>query len=268
MALAERSPQRVRPFLLWRKGTALGLGGLTLSVLIASCGGGGSTRATAGSVSTAIGAASAPTTAAAGSPATALAKGVVISAAQSGRFGTILVSGTTLYTLKPSQTACTAECLRIWPPLLLPQGVGSATAGPGVNASKLGTLMAVGGRLQVTYSGQALYWFSGDTAPGQVNGNVTDIWGKWSVVGIGGSAAASPASGALVTSTTAASSRNSPAPTTSSNSTAPPTTAGSSTTSPPTTRAVTTTTRAPTTTTTTTAPTTTTTAPTSGGGAF
>jgi len=258
MALAERSAQRARPFLLWRKATALGLGGLTLSVLIASCGGGGSTRTTAGSVSTTVGAASVPTT----------AKGVVISAAQSGRLGTILVSGTTLYTLKPSQTACTAECLRIWPPLLLPQGVGSATAGPGVNASKLGTLTAIGGRLQVTYSGQALYWFSGDTAPGQVKGDLTDIWGKWSVVSIGGAATASPVSGALVTSTTAASSRNSPAPTTSSSSTAPPTTAGLSTTSPPTTRASTTTTRAPTTTTSTTAPTTTTTAPTSGGGAF
>ena len=258
MALAERNHQGVRSFLLWRKGAALGLGGLTLSVLIASCGGGGSTRATAGSVSTTIGAAAAPTTAAAGSAAAAPTKGVVISAAQSGRFGTILVGGTTLYTLKPSQTACTAECLRIWPPLLLPQGVGSATAGPGVNASKLGT-MAIGGRLQVTYSGQALYWFSGDKAPGQVNGNVTDIWGKWSVVAIGEATAASPASGALVTSTTAASSRNSSSATTASKSTSPPTTAGSSLTS-------TTTTQAPTTTTT--APTTTTTAPTSGGAAF
>ena len=248
MTQAERNSHGVRPFRLWRKGAALGLGGLILPVLIASCGGGGSTRAAAGSAST---------TTAAGSSPTTPAKGVDISTARSAKFGTILVSGTTLYTLKPSQTACTAECLKIWPPLLLPQGVSSATAGPGVNASKLGTVMAVGGSLQVTYSGQALYWFSGDTSPGQVNGSVTDIWGKWSVVAIGAAAAASPASGALVTSTTAASSRNSSTPTTASIQKSSPTTAGSSPTS---------TTQAPTTTTQ--APATTTTAPTSGGGAF
>jgi hypothetical protein len=27
-----------------------------------------------------------------------------------------------------------------------------------------------------------LYWFVLDTAPGQVKGNVTDTWGKWSDV--------------------------------------------------------------------------------------
>ena len=30
--------------------------------------------------------------------------------------------------------------------------------------------------------GKRLYWFVDDTAPGQVNGNITDKWGKWSVV--------------------------------------------------------------------------------------
>ena len=37
-------------------------------------------------------------------------------------------------------------------------------------------------RLQVTYSGKPLYFFSGDTAAGQVHGNVSDTWGKWSAV--------------------------------------------------------------------------------------
>jgi Secreted repeat of unknown function len=39
-----------------------------------------------------------------------------------------------------------------------------------------------GGVRQVTYQGKALYWFSGDTGAGQVNGNVTDEWGKWTSV--------------------------------------------------------------------------------------
>ena len=31
----------------------------------------------------------------------------------------------------------------------------------------------------MTYGGKPLYWFVGDTGPGQVHGNVTDTWGKW-----------------------------------------------------------------------------------------
>ena len=106
----------------------------------------------------------------------------MISALKTKKFGTVLVSGKTLYTLKPSSTACNAACQKIWPEVLLPKGVTKATAGPGVNAAKLGTVKGAGGALQVTYSGKALYWFVGDKAPGQVNGNVTDTWGTWSDV--------------------------------------------------------------------------------------
>jgi predicted lipoprotein with Yx(FWY)xxD motif len=107
---------------------------------------------------------------------------VVVSTAKSAKFGTILVSGTTLYTLKPSKTACTATCLKVWPPLVLPKGQTKATAGSGVSASKLGTVTRSGGTRQVTYNGKALYWFSGDSGAGKVNGNLTDEWGKWTDV--------------------------------------------------------------------------------------
>jgi predicted lipoprotein with Yx(FWY)xxD motif len=110
------------------------------------------------------------------------AKSVTVKTAKIAKFGKILVSGKTVYTLKPSGTACTAACLKVWPELVLPAGVKKATAGAGVSASKLGTVSRAGGVLQVTYSGKPLYWFSGDTAAGQANGNVTDTWGKWSVV--------------------------------------------------------------------------------------
>ena len=110
------------------------------------------------------------------------AKSVVVSTAKSAKFGTILVSGTTLYTLKPSKTACTAACLKVWPALVLPKGQTKATAGSGVSASKLGTVTRSGGVHQVTYNGKALYWFSGDSGAGQVNGNLTDEWGKWADV--------------------------------------------------------------------------------------
>jgi predicted lipoprotein with Yx(FWY)xxD motif len=110
------------------------------------------------------------------------AKKVTVSTAKSTKFGTILVSGSTLYTLKPSSTACTSACQKIWPPLVLPKGQSKATAGSGVSASKLGTVSRSGGVRQVTYNGKALYFFSGDSGSGQVNGNVTDAWGKWTDV--------------------------------------------------------------------------------------
>jgi predicted lipoprotein with Yx(FWY)xxD motif len=110
------------------------------------------------------------------------ATSVVVSTTKNAKVGTILVSGKTLYTLKPSKTACTAACLKIWPELVLPAGTTKAKAGSGVTASKLGTVKRSGGVLQVTYGGKPLYYFFLDTAPGQVKGNITDTWGKWSAV--------------------------------------------------------------------------------------
>jgi predicted lipoprotein with Yx(FWY)xxD motif len=110
------------------------------------------------------------------------ATGVTVSTAKNAKLGTILVSGKTVYTLKASKTACSTQCLKIWPALTLPQGVTKATAGKGVSASKLSTVMGSGGLLQVTYAGKPLYFFVGDKSAGQVHGNVTDTWGKWSDV--------------------------------------------------------------------------------------
>ena len=114
--------------------------------------------------------------------ASAHTSGTVISALKTAKYGTILVSGRTVYTLAPSKVACTAKCLKYWPEVLLAKGVTRAKAGTGVNAAKLGTVRRPGGRLQVTYAGKALYWFLSDTRAGQVKGNLTDTWGKWSVV--------------------------------------------------------------------------------------
>ena len=87
-----------------------------------------------------------------------------------------------MYTLKASKTPCSTACLKIWPALKLPQGAKKATAGKGVSASKLGTVKMSNGALQVTYGGKRLYYFVGDSAAGQVHGNVTDVWGKWTDV--------------------------------------------------------------------------------------
>jgi predicted lipoprotein with Yx(FWY)xxD motif len=106
---------------------------------------------------------------------------VKISTFKSAKVGTILSDGRTVYTLKPSATACTAACHKIWIQVLLPKGVTKATAGPGVSAAKLGTIKVSGGE-QVTYGGKPLFWFFQDKVAGQVKGNVTDAWGKWADV--------------------------------------------------------------------------------------
>jgi predicted lipoprotein with Yx(FWY)xxD motif len=135
--------------------TALALGGLSLS---------------AGAV--------APAGAATGR----VAKSVVVKTVSVASVGTVLASGKTLYTLKPSSTPCTAACLKIWPEFVLPKGVTKATAGSGVSSSKLGTVTRAHGVRQVTFGGKPLYWFAKDTRPGQVRGNITDTWGTWTAV--------------------------------------------------------------------------------------
>ena len=106
----------------------------------------------------------------------------VVSRLTTKNYGVLLQSTRTVYTLTPSKVSCTATCLIYWPEVLLPKGITRATAAKGVNAAKLGTIKRAKGRLQVTYAGKPLYWFALDKAPGQVRGNLSDKWGKWSVV--------------------------------------------------------------------------------------
>ncbi len=115
----------------------------------------------------------------AGATTSRTVKAVVVKTVTVGNFGKVLASDKTLYVLKPSSTPCTAACLKVWPPLVLPSGATKATAGPGVSSSKLGTKTRAGGVRQVTYGGKPLYFFVGDTGPRQVHGNVSDAWGTW-----------------------------------------------------------------------------------------
>ena len=149
----------------------------------------------------------------------------MVSTAKNPKLGTILVSGTTVYALTASKTACTAKCLKVWRPVLLPRGVMAATAGTGVDASKLGTVATTNGALQITYSGQPLYWFAKDTAPGQVKGNVKNKWGKWYAVVLPTTvapAAAPPATDAPATAPPATDAPETSPPATSPPATAPP----------------------------------------------
>ena len=96
--------------------------------------------------------------------------------------GQILIDaeGRTLYLfLKDTGTTstCDGQCATTWPALI---ATGTPTGGLGVEASKIGTSMRSDGGTQVTYNGHPLYTFSGDTAPGNTNGQ--GVGGNWFVV--------------------------------------------------------------------------------------
>jgi predicted lipoprotein with Yx(FWY)xxD motif len=140
-----------------------------------------------------------------------------VAIAQNPKLGSILVAGNTVYTVKPSATACTAACLKVWPPVLLPRGAETPTPGTGVDGSKLGTAAAAHGARQITYSGKRLYWFAKDTARGQVHGNTKNKWGTWSTVAAASIAATTTAPPATDAPSTAPPATDAPA-------TAPPVT--------------------------------------------
>jgi predicted lipoprotein with Yx(FWY)xxD motif len=88
--------------------------------------------------------------------------------------GTIVVgaTGLTLYHYADdhgSVVKCNGACAKQWPPVLIAAGA-KPMAGPGITASKLGTVKRPDGTMQMTYAGWALYRFAGDTKSGQING--------------------------------------------------------------------------------------------------
>jgi predicted lipoprotein with Yx(FWY)xxD motif len=102
-----------------------------------------------------------------------------------GSEGTLLVAGSngmTVYTFSKDvansgTSACTGACITRWPALTI--AAGSTPAGGTGVAGKLGTIARTDdGTTQVTYNGLPLYFFSGDTAPGDANG----IYTGWAAV--------------------------------------------------------------------------------------
>ncbi|HEX4463139.1 MAG TPA: hypothetical protein VH042_00680 [Solirubrobacterales bacterium] len=103
----------------------------------------------------------------------------VVAEAENATLGkTVLTTtkGRTLYSLsveKNGKFVCTASCLSIWHPLMVPAGV--RPTGP----VALGTVERPEGGTQVTYKGRPLYRFGGDTKAGQANGEGIKDVGTW-----------------------------------------------------------------------------------------
>lgn len=104
--------------------------------------------------------------------------GVTVAVADSS-LGQILVDGDgrTLYLFtsdSPGESTCYDDCAVSWPPLV---SDGAATAGEGVDEALLGSVQRDDGTTQVSYDEQPLYYWQGDSSPGDVNGQgVGDVW--------------------------------------------------------------------------------------------
>jgi predicted lipoprotein with Yx(FWY)xxD motif len=107
-------------------------------------------------------------------------EGATVNMTEDATLGAILVGpdGLTLYTFTndtpgSGTSACSGGCATNWPPLTVD---GEPSAGDGVTGA-LATIERDDGTTQVTYDGAPLYYFAGDSAPGDTNGEgVGNIW--------------------------------------------------------------------------------------------
>jgi predicted lipoprotein with Yx(FWY)xxD motif len=107
---------------------------------------------------------------------------------QQGDVGSFLTgkAGRTLYVFAKdtaNTSSCSGTCATTWPPFTLGSGE-TAVAGTGVSGT-VGMLTRSDGSTQVTINGKPVYYFSGDSAAGDTNGQGFD--GLWYVADADGS---------------------------------------------------------------------------------
>jgi predicted lipoprotein with Yx(FWY)xxD motif len=157
--------------------------------LATACGGSSSSSSSSAPASSSGGAYGKP---ASSTPAAASGSAASIKTGSGGP-GKFLVDakGRTLYLWvadKGSKSTCSGACAQAWPPLTT---TGAPKAGAGVQASLLGTTKRDDGTTEVTYGGHPLYYFAGDSAPGQTTGQGNEGFGAyWWVVAPDGKAIA------------------------------------------------------------------------------
>jgi predicted lipoprotein with Yx(FWY)xxD motif len=87
-------------------------------------------------------------------------------------------NGMTLYVFTQDTdgtSTCTDECAAAWPPLTVQAGA-EVESGDGVTG-ELAIVDREDGDSQVTYDGMPLYYYSGDSEPGDATGEgVNDVW--------------------------------------------------------------------------------------------
>jgi predicted lipoprotein with Yx(FWY)xxD motif len=155
---------------------------LLVLALVSACGGDAGTTTTAAEATATTAGATATTADATATTADATATTEAATTGEaiaivSSDLGDILADGEgrTLYLFNPDaqgDPTCYDDCADAWPAL-----VEEVAAGDGVDASLLGSATRTDGAVQATYNGWPLYYFSGDVAPGDTNGQgLNDVW--------------------------------------------------------------------------------------------
>jgi predicted lipoprotein with Yx(FWY)xxD motif len=161
-----------------------------VAILATACSSSSSTSAAAGSTTTSP-AATAPASPASTSaapnsaaPSSTASGSTLALKTASGKAGIWLTNtaGRALYIYtkdKGTTSECYGACAATWPPLT---ATGQVTISGKYTVSKdLGFTTRTDGTKQVTYGGHPLYYFKGDTAPGQTNGEGAE--GVWFLIG-------------------------------------------------------------------------------------
>jgi predicted lipoprotein with Yx(FWY)xxD motif len=166
-----------------RRASLLVAGVLAGLVTLAACG--SSNSPSGGSTTT-------PPSTHTGSPTVASGSGIKT---VSTKIGTVLTNskGLTLYWFAkdtPTKSNCNGSCAHYWPPVAGPVKAASGVSLPG----KFGTIKRSDGSVQATYDGHPLYTYTGDSAPGQTNGNGLNLSGGlwYAVTPSGAKPAAAP----------------------------------------------------------------------------
>ncbi|MBM1172803.1 COG4315 family predicted lipoprotein [Microvirga arabica] len=81
---------------------------------------------------------------------------------------------------KPGTSTCYGACATAWPPVITSE---TPRKGEAVNDAMVDTLKRKDGKLQVTYNGMPLYYFTKDQGPGSTAGqDVKGSGGEWYLV--------------------------------------------------------------------------------------
>lgn len=131
---------------------------------------------------------------AASSPTAAGSGTAYVVTVQQGALGSFLAGedGKTLYILTKDSagtSTCSGNCATAWPGFFLDSGE-TVSAGTGVTGA-IGSFQRPDAKVQVTVNGQPLYYFSGDSAKGDTNGQGTN--GVWFVAAPAGGGVGAPA---------------------------------------------------------------------------
>ena len=159
---------------------SFGLPLAAVATLAAACGGTSSTSAAGGTTTTGP----TTTTPASAAPSSTASGSTLALKTAKGSAGIWLTdsAGRTLYLYtrdKGTTSECYGACAKAWPPLTTTGPV--TVSGQYTVPRDLGVTTRTDGTKQVTYGGHPLYYYQGDTAPGQTKGQ--GVGGAWFLIG-------------------------------------------------------------------------------------